>query len=92
MQHDIIDIFCYFSHKFITIPPISWINNCKQHGVKIIGTFITEWDTGSVNKHYLSLHIYLISYTKILHIILFINKSQVYNDCQKIEINNNHIM
>ncbi|XP_045476472.1 cytosolic endo-beta-N-acetylglucosaminidase [Harmonia axyridis] len=41
-----IDIFVYFSHNFITIPPLCWINAAHQKGVKILGTFITEWDEG----------------------------------------------
>ncbi|OWR52381.1 cytosolic endo-beta-N-acetylglucosaminidase isoform 1 [Danaus plexippus plexippus] len=41
-----IDIFCYFSHHFITIPPLGWINVAHAHGVQIIGTVITEWADG----------------------------------------------
>ncbi|KAK4873863.1 hypothetical protein RN001_013223 [Aquatica leii] len=41
-----IDIFVYFSHHLITIPPISWINAAHSNGVKILGTFITEWKPG----------------------------------------------
>lgn len=44
---DFCDIFCYFSHNMITIPPLSWINCAHHHGRKIIGTFIAEWDEGS---------------------------------------------
>jgi mannosyl-glycoprotein endo-beta-N-acetylglucosaminidase len=42
----LVDIFCYFSHEFITIPPTSWISTCRNHGVQIIGTVITEWEDG----------------------------------------------
>ncbi|XP_055909314.1 cytosolic endo-beta-N-acetylglucosaminidase [Eupeodes corollae] len=37
-----VDYFCYFSHKYITIPPCGWINAAHSHGVKVLGTFITE--------------------------------------------------
>ena len=44
----IIDTFVYFSHYFITIPPFGWINAAHNHGVKVLGTVITEregiWD------------------------------------------------
>ncbi|XP_071444091.1 cytosolic endo-beta-N-acetylglucosaminidase isoform X2 [Hetaerina americana] len=41
-----IDIFVYFSHHLVTIPPLMWINAAHLHGVKILGTFITEWESG----------------------------------------------
>ncbi|XP_037935784.1 cytosolic endo-beta-N-acetylglucosaminidase [Teleopsis dalmanni] len=37
-----IDYFCYFSHSYISIPPCGWINAAHKHGVKVLGTFITE--------------------------------------------------
>ncbi|KOB56747.1 Cytosolic endo-beta-N-acetylglucosaminidase, partial [Operophtera brumata] len=35
-----IDIFCYFSHHLITIPPLGWINVGHAHGVKIIASLL----------------------------------------------------
>lgn len=32
-----VDIFVYFSHNFITIPPVGWINQAHKHGVPILG-------------------------------------------------------
>ena len=32
-----IDLFIYFSHDLITIPPISWIETAHRHGVKVLG-------------------------------------------------------
>ncbi|XP_045593831.1 cytosolic endo-beta-N-acetylglucosaminidase [Procambarus clarkii] len=42
-----IDTFVYFSHSLVTIPPVSWVNAAHQHGVKVLGTFITEWNEGA---------------------------------------------
>ncbi|XP_057311525.1 cytosolic endo-beta-N-acetylglucosaminidase-like isoform X2 [Hydractinia symbiolongicarpus] len=45
---NLIDTFCYFSHNFITIPPPCWTNAAHIHGVKSLGTVITEWNEGAV--------------------------------------------
>ena len=34
---DLIDIFIYFSHHFITIPPESWINAAHENNVRMLG-------------------------------------------------------
>lgn len=44
----LIDVFVYFSHDLVTIPPPCWINTAHRHGVKALGTFIIEWDEGRV--------------------------------------------
>uniref|UniRef100_A0A1I7ZTW0 Mannosyl-glycoprotein endo-beta-N-acetylglucosaminidase n=1 Tax=Steinernema glaseri TaxID=37863 RepID=A0A1I7ZTW0_9BILA len=41
-----IDIFNYFSHHMVTIPPIGWTNAAHKHDTQILGTFITEFDQG----------------------------------------------
>ncbi|KAG9343709.1 hypothetical protein JZ751_013087 [Albula glossodonta] len=41
-----IDIFNYFSHNMVTIPPTVWTNAAHKHGVLVLGTFITEWTDG----------------------------------------------
>ncbi|KAM9392264.1 cytosolic endo-beta-N-acetylglucosaminidase [Pholidichthys leucotaenia] len=42
-----IDIFNYFTHHLVTIPPAVWTNAAHRHGVIVIGTFITEWNDGA---------------------------------------------
>ncbi|KAK6743162.1 hypothetical protein RB195_010431 [Necator americanus] len=50
-----IDIFCYFSHNFVTIPPTSYTNIAHDHGCLVLGTFITEWEVGAaLCKHFLA--------------------------------------
>ncbi|XP_031497779.1 cytosolic endo-beta-N-acetylglucosaminidase 1-like [Nymphaea colorata] len=44
----LMDVFVYFSHNLVTLPPPCWINAAHSHGVKALGTFITEWDEGRV--------------------------------------------
>ena len=42
-----IDIFIYFSHYLVTIPPTMWINSSHKNGIPVLGTFITEWEAGA---------------------------------------------
>ncbi|KAL2317092.1 hypothetical protein Fmac_030968 [Flemingia macrophylla] len=42
----LMDVFVYFSHNLITLPPPCWTNTAHRHGVKVLGTFITEGDDG----------------------------------------------
>ncbi|XP_049926202.1 cytosolic endo-beta-N-acetylglucosaminidase isoform X3 [Epinephelus moara] len=42
-----IDIFNYFTHNLVTIPPAVWTNAAHKHGVIVLGTLITEWTDGA---------------------------------------------
>ncbi|XP_054616456.1 cytosolic endo-beta-N-acetylglucosaminidase [Dunckerocampus dactyliophorus] len=42
-----IDIFNYFTHNLVTIPPAVWTSAAHKHGVLVLGTFITEWTDGA---------------------------------------------
>ncbi|XP_010257045.1 PREDICTED: cytosolic endo-beta-N-acetylglucosaminidase 1-like [Nelumbo nucifera] len=44
----LMDVFVYFSHNLVTIPPPCWTNTAHTHGVKVLGTFIMEWDEGRI--------------------------------------------
>ncbi|XP_002520781.3 cytosolic endo-beta-N-acetylglucosaminidase 1 [Ricinus communis] len=42
----LIDVFVYFSHSLVNLPPPCWTNTAHRHGVKVLGTFLTEWEEG----------------------------------------------
>ncbi|KAL3521256.1 hypothetical protein ACH5RR_019405 [Cinchona calisaya] len=44
----LIDVFVYFSHNLVTLPPPCWTDTAHKHGVKVLGTFIMEWAEGGV--------------------------------------------
>ncbi|XP_060178916.1 cytosolic endo-beta-N-acetylglucosaminidase 1 isoform X2 [Lycium barbarum] len=50
----LIDVFVYFSHSLVTLPPPCWTNTAHKHGVKVLGTFIMEWDEGKLLANKLS--------------------------------------
>ncbi|KAF6265409.1 glycosyl hydrolase family 85-domain-containing protein [Scenedesmus sp. NREL 46B-D3] len=43
---DCMDVFVYFSHHMVSIPPKGWVHAAHKHGVKVLGTFITEFGQG----------------------------------------------
>ncbi|PSS33281.1 Cytosolic endo-beta-N-acetylglucosaminidase [Actinidia chinensis var. chinensis] len=66
----LIDVFVYFSHTLVTLPPPCWTNTAHKHGVKVLGTFITEWNEGRVNANKLlatkeSTHMYAERLTEL---------------------------
>ncbi|XP_070778623.1 cytosolic endo-beta-N-acetylglucosaminidase [Enoplosus armatus] len=42
-----IDIFNYFTHTMVTVPPTVWTSAAHKHGVVVLGTVITEWTDGA---------------------------------------------
>lgn len=48
------DIFIYFSHQRLSIPPAGWTDTAHRNGTFCLGTFITEGDSGTEeNKRFL---------------------------------------
>lgn len=43
-----VDVFIYFSHKLVCVPPAAWINTLHRNGVKVLGTFIIEGQTREI--------------------------------------------
>lgn len=41
-----VDIFVYFSHQRVTIPPVGYIHAAHRHGALALGTLIFEWEAG----------------------------------------------
>ncbi len=39
----LIDVFVYFSHSLVTLPPQGWINAAHKHGVKVSKFLIRVW-------------------------------------------------
>ncbi|XAR71899.1 Mannosyl-glycoprotein endo-beta-N-acetylglucosaminidase [Bertholletia excelsa] len=43
----LIDVFVYFSHNLVTLPPPCWTNTAHKHGIRVLGTFILEGNGGT---------------------------------------------
>ncbi|AET38477.1 uncharacterized protein Ecym_2778 [Eremothecium cymbalariae DBVPG len=39
---ELVDEFIYFSHHFVTIPPVGWLNYLHRFGIPVLGTLILE--------------------------------------------------
>jgi mannosyl-glycoprotein endo-beta-N-acetylglucosaminidase len=46
----LIDIFVYFSHHTITIPPVCWTQAAHTNSVSVLGTIITEGEHGQLEN------------------------------------------
>jgi len=44
------NIFVYFSHSRVTIPPAGWTEWAHRNGSRCLGTFITEWEQGKLEN------------------------------------------
>jgi mannosyl-glycoprotein endo-beta-N-acetylglucosaminidase len=44
-----VDIFVYFSHHRVTIPPVGYIHAAHRHGALVLGTLIFEWGDGAAD-------------------------------------------
>eukprot|EP01061_Rhynchopus_euleeides_P027336 TRINITY_DN44486_c0_g1_i1.p1 TRINITY_DN44486_c0_g1~~TRINITY_DN44486_c0_g1_i1.p1 ORF type:complete len:895 (+),score=338.30 TRINITY_DN44486_c0_g1_i1:73-2685(+) len=44
---DAVDVFVYFSHSFVTVPPVGWTVACHRHGARCLGTLIVEGESGA---------------------------------------------
>eukprot|EP00962_Isochrysis_galbana_P045767 scaffold18144_cov130-Isochrysis_galbana.AAC.4 len=51
---DAIDVFCYFGHHRVSMPPKAWVDACHGRGVPCLGTLITEDDADGENLALLS--------------------------------------
>ncbi|WFD31521.1 mannosyl-glycoprotein endo-beta-N-acetylglucosaminidase [Malassezia sp. CBS 17886] len=38
------DLFVYFAHRRVSLPPAGWIRAAHTHGCPVLGTLIFEWD------------------------------------------------
>lgn len=50
------DMFIYFSHSRVTIPPSGWTENAHKNGSLSLGTFITEGTNGELDNRKLLLN------------------------------------
>ena len=42
---DAIDVFVYFAHERVSMPPELWVNECHSRGIPCLGTLIVEGNT-----------------------------------------------
>lgn len=40
-----VDVFIYFSHKLVCVPPPTWTNTLHRNGVEVLGTLLVEPQT-----------------------------------------------
>lgn len=45
-----VDVFVYFSHKLVCVPPPAWTNALHRNGVKVLGTLLIEPQTRDAER------------------------------------------
>ncbi len=45
----LVDVFVYFSHQRLSVPPASWLEAAHRHGVPVLATLIFEWAPGAAD-------------------------------------------
>ncbi len=45
-----IDVFCYFAHERVSLPPAVWVDACHARGIPCLGTLIVEGDTAEAMR------------------------------------------
>eukprot|EP01059_Diplonema_ambulator_P036881 TRINITY_DN9461_c0_g2_i1.p1 TRINITY_DN9461_c0_g2~~TRINITY_DN9461_c0_g2_i1.p1 ORF type:complete len:823 (+),score=103.53 TRINITY_DN9461_c0_g2_i1:253-2469(+) len=46
-QWGLCDVFAYFAHTLLAIPPIGWINACHTNGAKCLASLVIEHQSGA---------------------------------------------
>lgn len=47
-QWGLVDLFVYFGHHLVCIPPVGWIAAGHRNGTRVLGAFVTEGEHGAV--------------------------------------------
>lgn len=69
----LIDVFVYFSHDLVTLPPPSWVNAAHRHGVKVFGCFFMAFLFGWIERLIL-VHVWIFIFDGVLLIFVMVLK------------------
>lgn len=55
-----VDLFVYFSHHRVGIPPALWVENCQRNNIPCLGCIVTEHQVGIQENEMLIKHVDLV--------------------------------